>query len=156
MKSATEKKVRDIRARAKDLKSCYIREIRNLTSKDADPEDKEVPRVSAIVIREGRWLAKVAKKFIDRHNLELSKEDDGTLTDAILFFDDLAETHSDDVLKNQFIYRVPAEFILHLEKLSVMVLKFDADVKAQIAKIELDDLQEDEELQQEIDAEMIG
>ncbi len=154
MKVATERKVKEIRARAKDLKSSYIREIRNLENKDASPEEKEVSRVSGMVIREGRWLVKIAKKFIDRHELDVDAQDQKALTSADNFFAKLADVHSDEVSKNHFIFALPAEFILHLEYISAMILKFDGQARAQIAQIELDEAGEDDAIQDEIDAEM--
>lgn len=154
MKPVTEKKVKEIAERAKNLKACYIKEIRALEDKDAKAEDTEIPRVSGIVIREGLWLLKIANKFIDRHELQLSEKDTKIVTEAQTFFDDLLETHSDEVRKNDFIYRLPAQFVPHLQKTAAMILKFDAEVKARIAKIEADDADDDEAIQDEIDAEM--
>lgn len=174
MRAATEKKVNDIRNRAKSMKASFIEEVRALEDPEATPRDKMIPRVSAIVIREGLFLVKIAKKFLKKHNLKLDEKQKTAIADAEIMFEDLADTYSEDLRKNDFIYRLPVEVIIHLQTLSAMIVSFDADVKAKIAKLEFDDAaddakldreiaaleghdgQSDEELEQEINSEMIG
>lgn len=156
MKQATERKVNEIAARAHDLESCYKRELLALKSKTASDEDRLVPRVSGIVIREGRWLLKIAQKFIDRHDIKLTDQQAKIIDEATEFFDDLGDSHSDEVMKNDFIYRVRAEFILHLKRLSGLIIAFDTSVKAQIAQIAMEEGGDDAEIEEEINNEMIG
>lgn len=158
MKPATEKKVNEILARAKDLESSYIREIRTLLKKkDYDPEEVEIPRVSAIVIREGNWLLKIVQKFRNRHDLKLKAEEEKLVKDATEFFAEVSEVHSEEVIKNHFIYRLPADFIVHLKRLAKLIIKLDAEVKVQIARIDVDDDIGDDAVaaRREIDSEMI-
>lgn len=156
MKPATEKKVKEIAGRAKDLEACYKRELLALKSKTATDEDKLVPRVSGIVVREGKWLLKIAQKFVERHELELNEQQVKVVDEATDFFNDLHDSHEDEVMKNDFVYRMPVEFILHLKRLAALILAFDAGVKAKIAQIAVEEAGDDAELEEEINNEMIG
>lgn len=157
MKPATEKKITDIKNRAKSLRSSFIREIEADKDPKADAEDKLVPRVSGIVLREGLWACGIARKFLAKHDgLKPKQEELKALEAAEKFFESHAEIHSEEVRKNDFIFRLPAKFITHLEFAATLVISFDAQVKALIAQIETEEAVDDAELQEEIDAAMIG
>jgi hypothetical protein len=155
VKPATERKVKEVQGRAKSLKSSFIREIEAEKNPQADADDKLVPRVSGIVLREGKFCCKTARRFLEKYEgLKLDGERKKALEAAEKFFEQYAEIHEEEVKKNDFIFRLPARFITHLEFASALVLAFDAEVKAMVAKIELDDAGDDAEVQEEIDAEM--
>ncbi len=165
MKPAVLKKVRDIKGRVRDLRACFVTQIKASKVAAADlktPDDRLVPRVSGIVIREGRWLAGLVRRVSQRGQYEFlpaTKSDlaeDQMLTNAEVFFGELAEQHADEIKKNNFIYRVDAEFITYLEKMVLLFEKINALTAAKIAAVATidDDEGTDADAEAEIAAEM--
>ncbi len=158
MKPAVAKKVKEIRNRVRDLKSCFIIQIKACDLKPEqlkDPEQRLIPRVTGLVIREGVWLCNLAERMFSRHDVTMDAADDAHLKDAQAFFKELSEVHSDEISRNLFIYRVDASFVTHMEHVVLLVIKLDAQIKADIAKVaKLEDDGDDAALQEEIDAAM--
>ncbi len=167
MHHTVAKKVREIKNRVRDLKGCFILQVKNCSKRDCDPEDRSVPRVSGIVVREGAWLSRLASRMLDRQQEiggEVDPKEGQIIESAKKFFEEASADFREEIIRNNFIYRLDAKFILHMEKMVLLVEKIDTQVKAKIAALasQLDPIANDdnyagyadEEVQEEIDAEM--
>lgn len=160
MKPAVAKKVRDIKGRVRDLRASFVIEIKASKmplDQLKDPEQRLIPRVTGLVIREGKWLCGLATRMVDRAgDTPIVAEELEVLDKAGEFFKELGEVHADEIKKNLFIFRVDASFITYMEKLILFVEKIDAAIRAKIAAVATidDDLGDDAELEAQIAAEM--
>lgn len=163
MKPPVAKKVKEIKNRVRDLKASFIVQLKAaaLDNKNPgilkDPDQRLIPRVTGLVIREGSWLVRLADRISKRAEVEIDEEDTQNLLDADTFFKELREVHADEILKNGFIFRIDANFITYMEKLVLFVEKIDAQVTARIKAVAtLDDEEEgdDKEIAAEIASEM--
>lgn len=159
MQPAVARKVREIKGRVRDLRASFVAEIKASkipVEKLNDPEDRLIPRVTGLVVREGNWLVRLANRLVQRSEYKADQAEQDTLANAELFFGELAEVHADEIKKNGFIYRMDADFIGYIERLVLLVEKVEALNRAKIAAVATidDEVVNDDEIAAEIAAEM--
>jgi CRISPR/Cas system CSM-associated protein Csm5 (group 7 of RAMP superfamily) len=156
---AVSKQVQKIKGRVRGLKSDHKHRIdatKIPRESLSDQDDRLVPRVTGLVVREANWLVKLANRVVARAEYKPEEKEKQALADAEIFFAELSETHEAEIKKNLFIDRMDAEFITYMEKLVLLIEKVDAINKAKIAAVATldDEAGDDDEIAAEIAAEM--